>query len=335
MEDRKKDHIDLAFTSRIDVSQVDSRFEYEPMLGTHNLVDKKVPFAGKELKLPLWVSSMTGGTQRAATINRNLAQACAEFGMGMGLGSCRILLDHPQHFNDFLVRPILGDDLPLYANMGVCQLEQMLKAKSTDRLSELVEKLKADGLVIHVNPLQEAFQPEGDRLERSPLELLQEYMEMTSLKIIVKEVGQGFGVNSLRELLKLPLEAIEFGALGGTNFSLVELNRSNAIAAEVFRPFINVGHSAEEMTLTINELVEEMSDADMKTRHLIISGGISSLLDGYYLTSISKLPAIYGMGSAFLRHAMGSYEKLHDYVQQVAYGLSLAHNFLKVKHPDQ
>lgn len=332
MEDRKKDHIDLAFSSRIDASQVDNRFEYEPLLGTHQTVSQTIPFAGKSLKLPLWVSSMTGGTQRAATINRNLAKACAEFGMGMGLGSCRILLENPQHLDDFYVRPILGDDLPLFANMGICQLEQMLQEKSTDQLSELVDKLKADGIVIHVNPLQEAFQPEGDRLLRPALELLQEYMELTSLKIIVKEVGQGFGINSLRELLKLPLEAIEYGALGGTNFSLVELNRSNAIAAEVFRPFINVGHTAEEMTLTINQLSNELNDCDIKTKQLIISGGISSLLDGYYLTSISKLPAIYGMGSAFLRHGMGSYEKLHDYVEQVAYGLNLAQNFLKVKH---
>jgi len=332
MEDRKKDHIDLAFSSRIDASQVDNRFEYEPMLGTHQPTLQNIPFAGKSLKLPLWVSSMTGGTQRAATINRNLAKACAEFGMGMGLGSCRILLENPQHLDDFYVRPILGDDLPLFANMGICQLEQMLQEKSTDQLSELVEKLEADGLVIHVNPLQEAFQPEGDRLLKPALELLQEYMELTSLKIIVKEVGQGFGINSLRELLKLPLEAIEYGALGGTNFSLVELNRSNAIAAEVFRPFINVGHTAEEMTQTINQLSDELNDSDIKTKQLIISGGISSLLDGYYLTSISKLPAIYGMGSAFLRHGMGAYEKLHDYVAQVAYGLNLAQNFLKVKH---
>jgi len=333
MEDRKKDHIDLAFSSRIDASQVDNRFEYEPLLGTHQTASHPISFAGKSLQLPLWVSSMTGGTQRAATINRNLANVCAEFGMGMGLGSCRILLDQPQHLDDFFVRPILGDDLPLFANMGICQLEQMLHEKSTDQLSELVAKLKADGLVIHVNPLQEAFQPEGDRLQRPALELLQEYLELTPLKIIVKEVGQGFGVNSLRELLKLPLEAIEYGALGGTNFSLVELNRSNAIAAEVFRPFINVGHTAEEMTHSINHLTNELSDADIKTKQLIISGGISSLLDGYYLTSISKMPAIYGMGSAFLRHAMGSYEKLHKYVEQVAYGLNLAQNFLKVKEP--
>ncbi|WP_430817157.1 isopentenyl-diphosphate delta-isomerase [Carboxylicivirga sp. RSCT41] len=331
MEDRKRDHIDLAFSSRLEGKHVDNRFDYEPLFGTHAKQKKEYQFAGKKMTLPLWVSSMTGGTQRAGTINKNLAQACAEFGLGMGLGSCRILLDSPQHFNDFNVRPIMGDAAPLFANIGICQLETMLEEGSTDKLGELVEKLSADGLIIHINPLQEAFQPEGDQQKRPAIELIQDFLQQAKLRIIVKEVGQGFGKESLRHLLQLPIEAIEFAAMGGTNFSLVELNRSNAVAAEVFNPFIHVGHTAEDMTLMVNQLVSEMPADDIKVKQLIISGGISSLLDGYYLTSIAKLPALYGMGSAFLRHAMGDYSKLKTYVEQIDHGWSLANNFLKVK----
>lgn len=331
MEDRKRDHIDLAFSSRLESKHVDSRFDYEPFFGTHTKCKQEYTFAGKKMALPLWVSSMTGGTKRAGTINNNLARACAEFGLGMGLGSCRILLDSMEHFNDFNVRPIIGEAAPLFANIGICQLENMLEKGSADKLGELVEKLSADGLIIHINPLQEAFQPEGDIQKRPAIELIQDFLEQSNLKIIVKEVGQGFGKKSLRHLLQLPIEAIDFAAMGGTNFSLVELNRSNATAAEVFNPFIHVGHTAEDMTHLANQLVAELPKDSIKVNQLIISGGISSLLDGYYLTSISKLPALYGMGSAFLRHAMGDYSKLKSYIEQIERGWSLANNFLKVK----
>jgi len=330
MEDRKKDHIDLAFSSRLNSDMVDNRFDYEPMLGIHGKKDLSFEFADKIMQLPIWVSSMTGGTKRAGTINKNLAQACAEFGLGMGLGSCRILLESPEYFDDFNVRPIMGNDVPLFANIGICQLEQMLENGSEGELDELADKLQADGLAIHINPMQEAFQPEGDVLKTPPIELLKKYIEKTDLKIIVKEVGQGFGKESLRQLLTLPLEAIEFGALGGTNFSLVELNRSEAVAAEVYNPFIHIGHTADNMTHTINQLVDKMG-YKIKVKNIIISGGISSLLDGYYLTEISKMPAIFGMGSAFLRHSMGSYDKLQSYVEKLANGLQLANNFLRVK----
>lgn len=332
MEDRKKDHIDLAFSSRLDRNQVDDRFDYEPMLGVHGQKDLSFNFAGKSMKLPIWVSSMTGGTKRAGTINKNLAQACAEFGLGMGLGSCRILLDSPEYFDDFNVRPIMGNDVPLFANIGICQLEQMLENGSEHQLDELVDKLQADGLAIHINPMQEAFQPEGDILKTPAIDLLKQYLAKTNLKLIIKEVGQGFGKESLRQLLRLPIESIEFGALGGTNFSLVELNRSKPVAAEVYNPFIHIGHTADNMTQTINQLVDELGD-QVKVKSLIVSGGITSVLDGYYLTHISKLPAVFGMGSAFLRHSMGDYDKLQDYVDKLAKGIQLANNFLRVKQP--
>jgi isopentenyl-diphosphate delta-isomerase len=89
-EQRKQDHIELAFRSRVGVDQLDDRFWYEPMLGKHpDRYEWDMEFLGKSLRLPLWVSSMTGGTRMARTINHNLARACGSFGMGMGLGFCR------------------------------------------------------------------------------------------------------------------------------------------------------------------------------------------------------------------------------------------------------
>ena len=107
----------------------------------------------------MWVSSMTGGTAWAKTINHNLARACKDFGMGMGLGSCRSLLHSNDTFSDFNVRPFIGEDLPLYANLGIAQVEELLERGQLRKVKELVDKLEADGLIIHINPLQEWLQP--------------------------------------------------------------------------------------------------------------------------------------------------------------------------------
>ena len=134
-------------------------------------------FLAKQLRTPIWVSSMTGGTEKAGRINLNLARACAQFGMGMGLGSCRSLLNSKAHFADFDMRSVIGDDLPLYANLGICQIETLIKDKALDKLEAMLHDLKADGLIVHINPMQESLQPEGDLLLRSPLEILQELLE--------------------------------------------------------------------------------------------------------------------------------------------------------------
>lgn len=329
---RKQDHIELAFQSRIEAGELDVRFYYEPLLSAHPAPGSlpPVPFLGRTLRVPLWVSSMTGGTALANTINHNLARACGEFGMGMGLGSCRQLLYSEEHLADFAVRDLIGPDLPFYANLGVAQVEQLLARKETDRILALVERLRADGLIIHVNPLQEAMQPEGDVFQQPPLETIRQLLETLDLKLIVKEVGQGFGPQSLRALLQLPLEAIEFAAAGGTNFAKLELLRSEPSRRMIFENIAATGHTAAEMLAWANEADAELGER-RQARHLIISGGIRSFLDGYYLCSKSVLPAIHGQASEFLRHARGEYADLRDFVAAQVRGLELARAFLKVK----
>lgn len=330
---RKSDHIEMAFNSQVQAHALDTRFYYEPMLTGHpDPKDMpKVGFLDKYLQVPLWVSSMTGGTALAATINHNLARACAEFGMGMGLGSCRQLLYSSDHLEDFDVRGVMGPDLPLFANLGVAQLEQLIDSGETDRIAQLIHKLRADGLIIHVNPLQEAMQPEGDHFKRSPLEVVQEMLARFDFPVIVKEVGQGFGPASLRALLELPLAAIEFAAAGGTNFARLELLRSDPVKQEIFGSIAHVGHTATEMLGWVNDIVSELGIHEIKTRHLIISGGVNGFLDGYYLTQKSQLPAVYGQASGFLRHARGDYEVLQQYVRAQVEGLALANAFLKCR----
>ncbi len=329
---RKRDHIELAFKSQIVEQQLDNRFYYEPLLAAHPTKESwgKFPFLGKTLHYPLWVSSMTGGTGMARIINQNLARACKDFGMGMGLGSCRGLLYSNEYLSDFAVRPLIGNQ-PLYANLGIAQLEELIKRNELGRIDTLIHKLEADGLIIHVNPLQEWLQPEGDRFEFSPLQTIEMILDKKpTLKVIVKEVGQGFGYESLKTLLQLPLEAIDFAAAGGTNFAKLELLRSDAIKQEIYDIIAHVGHSADEMVDMTNQLFLTLGDK-VRCKQIIISGGLKNFLDGYYLISKLNTPSIYGQASAFLQHARGDYEALHQYIEAQTQGLELAKAVLKVK----
>ena len=329
---RKRDHIELAFQSQIKSTELDNRFYYEPILAAHPTANTLKPFSflGKQMRTPLWVSSMTGGTELANTINHNLARACKDFGMGMGLGSCRSLLFSNEYIKDFDVRDQIGNDLPLYANLGIAQLEQLLENNEVYLAKDLVQKLRADGLIIHVNPMQEWLQPEGDRFKQTPLQTITDFMEKVDLKIIVKEVGQGMGYESLKTLFQLPLEAVDFAANGGTNFARLELLRSNPLKQAIYKQLAFVGHDAEDMVLMTNKIKAELGDK-MLCKQIIISGGIQNFLDGYYLINKLAVDCVYGQASAFLKHARGTYDELHEYVDAQVQGLELASSFLRVK----
>ncbi len=329
---RKRDHIELAFRSQVTKQELDKRFYYEPMLSAHPSQNAlpAIQFLGRSMKAPLWVSSMTGGTEWANTINHNLARACKDFGMGMGLGSCRSLIYEDKTFDDFNVRPIIGDDLPLYANLGIAQIEQLIARNEIFLMEKLVDRLQADGLIIHVNPFQEWLQPEGDRFEKSPLETIEICLEKLKCPIIVKEVGQGMGYESLKALFQLPLAAIDFAASGGTNFAMLELLRSDKTKQETFEQLAYIGHSAVDMVEMSNQIITELGDK-LRCKQVIISGGVSGFLDGHYLINKLALPSIYGQASAFLKHARGDYEDLQKYVASQIQGLTLANAFLKVR----
>lgn len=273
---------------------------------------------------------MTGGTEMARHINRNLAQACAEFGLGMGLGSCRPLLEGNERFEDFDLRPIMGPDRPLYANLGVAQLEELFAAGEGQRIVDLVGSIQADGLIVHVNPLQEWFQPEGDRYFRSPVDIVEEVLATVKFPVIVKEVGQGMGPESIRAFLKMPIAALDFAAYGGTNFSKLEMLRDKEGRASQFEPLIFVGHTADDMVGFVNQIVREEGD-NLLCRQVIISGGVSSFLDGYYLMEKLAVTSVYGQASAFLKHATGTYQDLQKYINAQIDGLRVAKAMLKIR----
>lgn len=323
---RKGDHIELANRARTLVTEIDSRFDYEPMFFSHPTSEEKwkTNFLNFDFDYPLWVSSMTGGTEHAKVINENLARLCAEFKLGMGLGSCRALLKDDSRLNEFAVRKFIGDR-PLFANIGIAQVEELLEQGSATQLNEMVKKVEADGLIIHINPLQEWFQPEGDRFTKSPLETLTRVLDKVQTKVIVKEVGQGMGPKSLRALLELPIAGIELAAFGGTNFTLLEYLR--ATKDETKESFINVGHSAREMVDILNAL-------PTRNKEFIISGGIKSMLDGYELKTKMKANSLIGMASGFLEPALSDYETLRTYFLRQRESLLTAKGLLGLREEE-
>lgn len=327
--ERKQSHLDLAFQSQN--GEIDQRFYYEPMLTGHPEKKGTIPFqlGKKTMQYPIWISSMTGGSSNAGPINKILAKTAKKFGLGMGLGSCRIILEDSTYFDDFNLRPIIGEASPLFANLGIAQIEMILEKNQGKKVSDLIEKLDADGLIVHVNPLQEWLQPEGDLIKNNPLETIDKLLNEVQFPIIVKEVGQGFGPESMTELLKRPLLAVDFAANGGTNFSKLELIR-NEDKAEFFKNIVSIGHSAEEMIDFLNSSAENLGE-NRRCENVIISGGVKSFLDGYYLTGKSKIKSIYGQAAPFLKYANQSQEALDEFVKHEVEGLLMAQNFLKIK----
>ena len=281
------------------------------------------------MKAPWWISSMTGGAEKAGNINANLAKAAQKYGLGMGLGSCRPVLEQTESAADFKIRRIIGDQ-PLFANLGIAQLEELFLNQQSDRVKELIKTLEADGLIIHVNPLQEWFQPEGDKFQFSSIDTIKRCIDVLDFPLMVKEVGQGMGPKSLRALLELPLEAVDYGAFGGTNFAVLENLRASGVRAEEWIPATRVGHNAEEMTRWICDFQREGS-LNIKAKNIIVSGGIKSFLDGYY--HLLKVPhnVMYAQASPFLKYALLGEEPLFEYIESQLQGLAMSYSYLSLK----
>lgn len=327
-EQRKADHIELAKNSQVKAESLSGLFNYEPLFHAHPPKDAKIETSifGKKLNYPLWISSMTGGAKSAQLINKNLATVASQYKIGMGLGSCRSILDSDNRFEDFNLRPILGTDVPFYANLGIAQLEELVEKKSIDKIHHLIDRLSADGLIIHVNPLQEWFQPEGDRYKKAPIETIEAILKNKKYPVIVKEVGQGFGPRSLRALIELKVDGIELAGFGGTNFSKLEaLRKSQDGIVSSKSALINVGHTPDEMVDILNSIYTINSSTS-----IIISGGIKDVVHGMALKQRLKFNSVIGFGLRFLEHAE-DLNKLNKFIIDEIETLQMTNSFLEIK----
>ncbi len=225
--DRKADHLRIAAEPGVVGSSGTGlerlRLRHRALPG-RDLADVtlKTQLLGKTLAAPLFVSAMTGGTADAARINSDLARAAAEHGVALTLGSGRPLLDDPDLLRTYrsAARPPL-----LLANLGAAQLD-------AGRAGRLVELLGADGLSIHLNPVQEAVQPEGTPAFAGVAERIAAIVAaLAPLPVVVKEVGFGMDAADVALLRDAGVAAVDVAGAGGTNWATIEGRRDPRAAA--------------------------------------------------------------------------------------------------------
>ena len=223
MASRKLRHIDACLTGPVEYVGVTTGFEryrlpYNALTQTSlSTIDLGTRFLGAQLRAPVLVGAMTGGAELSRTINRNLAEAAQKLGIGMMLGSQRIMLDNDAAARSFEVRE-LAPDVLLIGNIGLAQLSDA----AIPKLAAALARVGADALAVHTNPLQEAMQDNGDTDFSGSLDRLRRVAEELPCPVLVKEVGHGIGAEAAKKLRGLPIAAVDVAGAGGTSWARVE-----------------------------------------------------------------------------------------------------------------
>jgi isopentenyl-diphosphate Delta-isomerase len=260
-------------------------------------VDVNLEIFNRKLKAPLLISSMTGGTAEAAAINRTLAMAAQETGIAMGLGSQRAAIENPELAETFQVRSHAPDVL-LLANLGAVQLNYGYGVEHCRRAVEMIE---ADGLILHLNALQEAVQPEGDTRFSGLLKKIEAVARKISVPVIAKEVGWGFSEQAARQLFEAGVAAIDVAGAGGTSWSQVEMHRAKTEShARLAAAFIGWGIPTAESILQVRKGAPEMI--------IFASGGLRGGID--IAKCIALGATLGGLASPFLKAAAVSVESV-------------------------
>ncbi|MEM0141154.1 MAG: type 2 isopentenyl-diphosphate Delta-isomerase [Thermoplasmatales archaeon] len=299
IERRKIEHIDI-------ISKQDVRHEYNfwddieiiqksmPEID-YDEIDASTSFLGKKLKLPILISSMTGGHPETKKINENLAIGAAEGGIAMGVGSERAAIQNRSNEDTYEV--VTRYDVPFrIANVGAPQLIKQSKDPLTDEdIEYAVNLVKADALAIHFNFVQELSQPEGDRKSRGISKRL--HALSTKYKIIAKETGAGFSMQDAMDFRLAGVSAIDVGGRSGTSFAAVESKRSgikgDVQKESVGKTFWNWGIPSPVSVI--------LADVGLP---IVASGGIRSGLDIF--RGIAMGANLGGLASTFLRAALVS-----------------------------
>jgi isopentenyl-diphosphate delta-isomerase len=271
---RKLRHIDACLTGPVEFVGVTTGFEwfdlpYNALTQTSlTAVDLSTEFLGVPLKAPVLIGAMTGGADMARTINRNLADAAQKLGVGMMLGSQRIMLEDDPAGNaaaaSFEVRDLAPDAL-LIGNIGLAQVTDDLAPK----LRRALARVGANAVAVHLNPLQEAMQESGDTDFTGALDRLARLAEELDYPVLVKEVGHGIGAAAAELLRDIPIAAVDVAGAGGTSWARVE---QVVRYGEVRYPAIaDWGIPTAQALMEVRRTLPEMP--------LMASGGIRSGMD--------------------------------------------------------
>lgn len=271
---RKSDHIHIVLTREVTGRGITTgmeryRFRHEALPEIDfSRVSLSTSFLGRPLKAPFLISSMTGGTEQAGRINAALAEAAQERGWAMGLGSVRMALEHPETAATFQVRSV-APDIPILANLGAVQLNY---GYGVDHCLRAVELTGADGLVLHLNTMQEVFQPEGNTRFGNLLRKIEEVCRSLEIPVGVKEVGFGIHGRLARRLFDVGVQFVDVAGAGGTSWIQVEKYRiKDALRAKAAEAFSDWGLPTADCVRDVRRHAPEIC--------LIASGGLKTGVD--------------------------------------------------------
>ncbi|XID94410.1 type 2 isopentenyl-diphosphate Delta-isomerase [Paenibacillaceae bacterium WGS1546] len=314
---RKREHIEICL--REDVSGrgggtglEDYRFRHAalPELDFAG-VDPSCSFLNRKLKAPLLVSSMTGGTDEASRINVRLAEAAERRGWAMGLGSLRAAIERPETVRSYKVRPY-APNVPLLANLGAVQLNC---GYGVDECRRAVELTEADGLVLHLNGLQELFQTGGDTNFGGLLRRIERLCRAAEFPVGVKEVGWGIDGGTAKALAEAGVAFVDVAGAGGTSWSEVEKRRSaDPLRRAAADAFADWGIPTAECVVEVRAAVPSAT--------VIASGGIAGGVEAAKALALGA--DLVGLGRALLAPALASEDAIDAAFARVEFELKAA-----------
>jgi isopentenyl-diphosphate Delta-isomerase len=309
LSSRKSDHIQINLEKDVShtlTSGLENYHFIHQALPEINMdeVDLSQELFNKTLKLPILISSMTGGTPEAAVINRILAEVAQEYGVAMGLGSQRIAIEEPEQIYSFQVRKYAPDIL-LFSNLGAIQLNY---SYSIDQCKMAVEMIEADALILHLNPLQEALQKNGNIHFEGLLPRIEKICRSLEVPVIIKEVGWGISKETARKLKNAGVSAIDVAGAGGTSWSQVEMYAAGDVHQE------NIARAFQVWGIPTSESILQVAES---TTELIIfaSGGLKGGVD--IAKCIALGASLGGMAGPFLRLASQSIDDVRNFVYEL------------------
>jgi len=276
-EQRKNDHLEICLKENVQTRQVTTGFEELHLVHkalpeiNRKEVDLSTKFFNHKFSAPFIVESMTGGTPRATKINAAIAQAVEELGLGMGVGSQRAAIEDPTVEKTFSIAREEAPNAFIVANLGAPQLA---KGYGVKEARKAVEMLEADALAIHLNPLQEAIQPEGETGFKGILNSIEKIAKGLDVPVIVKETGCGIAAAEAEQLVAVGVAAIDIAGAGGTSWAAVEYYRAKG---QVDKSRQRLGNAFRDWGIpTVASLIEVTQRVRVP---VIASGGVRSGID--------------------------------------------------------
>lgn len=339
VKQRKIEHVSVALSQDVSAPQHanwnDIQFVHQALPEVNlDEIDTSVSFLGHTLRYPIFVSSLTGGHPDVLTINRNLAQAAQTYGLALGVGSQRAGIVNSDVADSYAITREHAPDAFLIANIGAPQLIPQARhaAFTQAQVQRAIDMIGANALAIHMNSLQEAAQPEGDRRAVGEAAALKALTARVAVPVLAKETGAGVCREQALLLRSCGVAAIDVGGAGGSSMSAMEAARSRARGDE---QTMNIGLLYRDWGIATPIAVVEASTAHLP---LISTGGVRNGLD--IARALALGATLIGMGFPFLKAASESYEKVCELIEgviaemKVAMQLSGAANIAQLRDVD-